>query len=149
MRLSKLIVILSVGLIVGCASSPKYEVLPSWSAKELAEVTIYRTKTFFHSGNPERPFFYIDGKLVGKLGTGMSVTTKVESGKHIVTVREPFLFMPSYESERFEYDFKAGENYYLRYSKDFSGVSIVGGSAFATGSSMFSLSNEASYRERK
>src|SRR5687767_11922846 len=83
----KLFTILAIAFATGCASTVKYEVSQEWDQSKLASVTIYRTKTAFHSANPEKPFFYIDGLEVGKLGTGMAITTKVTAGKHVITVR--------------------------------------------------------------
>ena len=135
-------------MVFGCASSP-YQILPEWDKDRLATVSIYRTKTFFHSANPERPYFYIDDRKVGTLGTGMALTTKVESGKHFISVREPILFMPAFESERLEHDFETGKEYFIRYSKDFSGIALIGSSATATGSSKLSVATKASFLARE
>ena len=142
--------ILATTLMTGCASATKkYEISQEWDQAKLAPVAIYRTKTMFHSGNPERPFFYIDGMEVGQLGTGMDVTTKVTAGRHVITVRDSILFMPGRESGRIEYEFEAGKTYYLRYSKEFSGVTTAGNTTVVTDSSNFSLADESSYLERK
>ena len=63
-------------LLSGCSSAPKYIVSSEWDQTNSSEVIIYRTNVAFHSLNPEKPFFYIDGKEVGKLGTGQSIHTK-------------------------------------------------------------------------
>jgi len=86
---------------------------------------------------------------VGQLGTGMDVTTKVTAGRHVITVRESILFMPGGESGRIEYEFEGGKTYYLRYSKEFSGVTTTGSTTVVTGSSNFSVADESSYLERK
>jgi hypothetical protein len=146
----KVLLSLTIAVVTGCASTtPKYEISQDWDQAKLASVTIYRTNVFFHSGNPEKPFFYIDGMEVGKLGTGMAVTTKVTPGKHVISVHESLLFTPTYENGRIEYEFEAGKTYYVRYSKDFSGVAVTGSAAFPTGRTSFSFSDENSYQERK
>ena len=149
MKYKYLIITIIASLIMGCASGPGYVVSQEWAPEELAEVSIYRTDTFFHSGNPERPFFYINDKLVAKLGTGMAVSTKVKAGKHIITVRQPILFMPAYESDRLEYEFEKGKKYYIRYSKNFSDVTNLGGTFVATGTSSFVLADKKSFEKRK
>ncbi len=148
-NMHRFLLIFGIALAAGCATGPKYEVSQEWDQATLASVTIYRTKTFYHSANPERPFFYIDGLLVGKLGTGQDITTKVVAGKHIITVRESLLFMPAYENGRVEGEFEAGKSYYLRYSKEFSGIDSVGSTLVATGSTNFSIADEGSYLLRQ
>jgi hypothetical protein len=145
----KLLLIFAIALATGCASTTKYKMPEESAGSELASVTIYRTRTFFYKRNPEKPFFYIDGLQIGKLRTGMAVTTKVTAGKHVIAVREPFLFMPSYVSGRIEYEFEAGKSYYLRYSREFSGIAIAAGLPVATSSMEFSITDEKSFLDRK
>ncbi len=99
--MSKFICLFIAVFIGGCASSPTYEVLNEWDKSKLAKVYIYRTDVSFHSLNPEKPFFYFDGKSVGKLGTGQFLTFEALEGTHDVTVKEPILFMPTYEKLKY------------------------------------------------
>jgi len=149
MKTFTLLLLILITSISACATGPGYTISQDWPENELAEVSIYRTNTFFHSANPERPFFYIDGKLVAKLGTGMAVTTKVKAGKHTVSVKQSFLFMPANESDVLEYNFESGKTYYLRYSKDFSGIDSVGNTFVATGSSSFVLADKENFEKRQ
>lgn len=133
-------------LLSACAAAPRY-VEPSGAAKNLAHVYIYRTNVVFHSLNPERPFFYIDDKEVAKLGTGAYVVTRVTPGKHTVSVKESIMFLPGTESGKLEMDFVANEKYYIRYSKELSGVTMVGNAAYTTGDSHLSLANRESFEQ--
>jgi len=135
-------------LLTGCTSGPKYT-SPSSDEGNLATVHFYRTDVSFHSLNPEKPFFYIDGKQVATLGTGQSVSTKVTSGTHLITVREPVAFMPAWESGRIEHVFEAGEQYYIRYSKNFDGAIPVGNQVVVTGKTSVTFSNQEMYINRQ
>lgn len=107
-----------IPLTIGCSVSPKYTISPSWDKEQLATVHIYRSNTSYHKFNPEKPFFYIDGKEVASLGTGESISIKVLSGQRIITVKEPFLFYPSYVNGRLKLEIKSKKEYFIRYSKD-------------------------------
>lgn len=110
--------------LVGCNISPKYDVSPDWDKLKLSKVFIYRTDVSYHSFNPEKPFFYINGKQIGKLGTGQSISTMVPAGRHVISIKEPFLFMPSYESATLEFVAEPNKEYYIRYSEDSSGGAV-------------------------
>lgn len=141
----KLILIIWVLLTAGCASTEKYEGNLNLPPSEVATINFYRTKTLFRISDPEAPFIYLDGKVAAKLRVGQSKTIQVHPGTYKLSVREPILFMPSYESGSFEYEFKAGEIYYVRYSKDFSGVYSTTNSPVVTGSSTFQLTTKENY----
>jgi hypothetical protein len=85
-------------------------------------VYVYRTDVAYNSMNPEKPFFFLDDKLVGKLGTGEFIRFYVAPGLHEVSSKESFLFSPGLESGKIKGEFKAGDTYYFRYSKDFSNI---------------------------
>jgi len=135
-------------LISGCATTDKY-VLEPGNTDELATLYIYRTDTSFHSLNPELPYIYIADKVAAKLGTGEFKVIKVLPGKHRLSVRQPIMFMPGTESDSFEYDFKAGETYYVRYSMEFGGAAPVENTISVYGSSNFGLTNRENYEARK
>lgn len=142
------ILILMALLISGCATTDNF-VLKSGHADELATLYIYRTDTSFHSLNPELPYIYIGDKVAAKLGTGESKVVKVLPGKHRLSIRQPIMFMPGTESDSFEYDFKTGESYYVRYSMEFGGATPVGNTISIYGSSNFGLTNKENYEARK
>jgi len=149
MRISKFILIVFTIMLVGCSGAPKYEVLPEWNKAELATIFLYRTNVSFHSLNPEKPFFYLDGKFLSTLGTGKSVVTQVLPGKHKITVKEPFMFMPAFENGEIEFEAKSNEKYYIRYSKDFTGIGVIG-TTVATGSTTtLQFANEEYYSQKK
>lgn len=145
----KFALIILIMSVAGCASTGPYQVSDNWDPSQLATVVLYRTSAFYHSLNPEKPFFYIDDQRVGKLGTGMEVTTKVQAGKHVLTVREPILFMPTYVSGRIEHEFEAGQTYYIRYSLDATGLRVAGNSIYPTGSITFSIADQGAYLEKR
>ena len=133
----------------GCATTDEYYLNPDLIEDELATLYLYRTKTFFHSLNPEKPFIYLDDKMVAKLGTGMAKVIRIRAGQHKMSVRQPILFMPSFESDSFEYYFEAGKDYYIRYSMEFAGGTVVGNIVSIHGSSSFALTTKENYESRK
>ena len=140
--------ILSI-LVSGCANAPNYSISPDWNKSKLAKIHVYRTNLSFHSLNPEKPFFYLDGKKIGKLGTGQTISIDVLPGKHTITAKEPLMFMPSYESGKIEIVAEENKVYYVRYSKDFSGIIVSGNNVNATGKTSIQLANEEYYLQRK
>ena len=125
-------VLLGLIIVTGCSSVPKYEVSQDLDRSKLAKLHIYRTNAAYHSLNPEKPYFYINGKEIGKLGTGEAKSIDVQPGNHTITVKEPIMFMPGYENGRVEIEVRENEEYYVRYSKDFSGVVVTGGTSTTT-----------------
>lgn len=145
----KLLFLVSVLVLSGCSSTKKYVVPTSSTTGELSTVHIYRTDVALHSLNPEKPFFFIDGKEVAKLGTGQAKSTKVTPGPHIITVREPLLFTPSYENGRIEHTFEAGQEYFVRYSKEFGSVIPIAGQVTVTGNTSFGIVDRQMYLNRQ
>lgn len=143
-----LIVVVVIALS-GCAVSPSYEAPTSLSEANSATLYIYRTSVAFHSLNPERPYFYIDGKKVALLGTGDFVTTIIEPGDHVLSVKQPILFMPAFESDTLNFTAEAGKTYYIRYSNDFAGVEVTGNSAVVYGNSSLGMANEKMFELRQ
>ncbi|WP_428622316.1 DUF2846 domain-containing protein [Sedimenticola sp.] len=135
--------------IAGCAATTKYVVSPDWDKSKLATVYIYRTDVSFHRFNPEKPYFYIDNMEVGKLGTGEAIAIEVLPGPHVVTAKEPILFIPTYESGRLEFDAKQNEKYYVRYSKEFGGVNSTGNSPKVSDKTSIQLANEEDFGARR
>ena len=136
--------------VSGCATTSKDYI----ESKELnvgnsASVNIYRTDVAYHSLNPEKPFFYVDDMYIGKLGTGGIISIKLTPGEHILTSRESILFMPGGESGRVKGMFSAGEEYYFRYSKEFSSVVPTGTGFYMSDSTTLQPANEAGYNEKK
>ena len=126
-----LIILLAIS--TGCASAPDYKAPTGISEDKLAKLTVYRSRGFlgYHKFNPEKPFFYIDDQYIGKLGTTEFVEILVTPGKHVISVKDSFLFMPLFESEKIEIECNANEKYYIRYSKDPAGYTKTGNNGVA------------------
>lgn len=135
--------------MLDCASTQRYETPTGIDSAELVKIYVYRVSTGFHALNPERPYIYLDGKVIAKLRPDQATFVQAPAGVHRLSVRQPMFFMPSYESDSFEYDFQAGETYYIRYSMEFGAVVSNGSSAVATGSSQFTISNQEGYDARR
>jgi hypothetical protein len=118
---------------------------PSLNAANAASIYIYRTQQSFHSLNPEKPYFYIDGQHVANLGTGETTLRLVPPGPHRISGRGTFMFAPAGELGGIDIVTEAGKAYYIRYSLD-PGMLI--GTNFTTSSS-FSIVDEAFYRQRR
>ena len=109
-------------ILTGCASTTNYVVDSAMDESNSSVVYVYRTDVAYNSMNPEKPFFFLDEQLVGKLGTGQFVRFYVSPGLHEVSSKESFFFSPGSESGKIKGEFKAGDTYYFRYSKDFSNM---------------------------
>lgn len=116
------VLLILLTLLAGCASAPKYQAPEGIAKNNLSTLYIYRTNVFYHKYNPEKPFFYLDGKEVAKLGVGQSIIVDIIPGKHTLVVKEPFLFLPSWESVRINIDAKPEKEYFIRYSEDLAGL---------------------------
>ena len=136
-------------LISGCASTDKFVIDESLDPNDLAILYVYRTDVLFHRYNLEKPFIYIGDKVIAKLGTGEFSKVSVPSGNHRLSVRQPFLFLPSSESDSFEYTFEAGKTYYLRYNFSFNDLTFIGSAAAVTGTSDFNFTTKENYIGRK
>lgn len=110
-----------------------------------AQILLYRSKQFFHSGNPEQPYFYVNDEQIGSMGTGDILSRRVPVGTHRISVRKPILFMPTYEAGAITINAEAGKTYYLRYSLDPTGLI---GTNF-TSTSYFGLVDETYYQQRR
>src|SRR5437773_2605580 len=120
---SKLFLIaVTVLTVASCATRVPFVQDQNLTESDSANITIYRTRTSFHSLNPERPFVYVDAKEVGKLGVGQDLNLKLTAGEHRFSIREPVLFQPAYESKSLTVTIREGVTYYLRYSKEMSGI---------------------------
>ncbi len=132
-------------LISGCSSTDKYQAPSDLAESNAAIVYLYRTDVLYHSLNPERPFFYLDDKLVAKLGTGSFVTFLVSPGQHTLTSKESILFVPSSESGKIAGTFEAGKEYYFRYSKEFSNIVSYGVGFTISDKSSLTLATEQQF----
>ncbi|MBN8446149.1 MAG: DUF2846 domain-containing protein [Gammaproteobacteria bacterium] len=134
--------------IAGCASTEKYQSPEGLNLSNSARVFLYRTAVLYHSANPEQPFFYLNNKLVGNLGTGSFVTFYVKPGQHVLTSKESILFMPSNESGKISGQFEAGKTYYFRYSKDFVSVTGLGSGFVMSDSSSLTIATEQQFLDK-
>ena len=118
----------------GCAS-PQGPVSPDANLKpeSTAYLVVYRPRTQFHRANPELPFVYVNDQQVGKLRVDGAIDVKVPAGQHIVAIKEPIAFMPAYESHRLTITAEAGKTYFVRYSREASGVTTGGHVTATTG----------------
>ena len=91
-----------------------------------SKVTIYRSDTAKDSLNPEKPFVYLDGKKVAKLGTGQAVSLELDQGKHEIIIKGSILFLPAMELNKLVLDVKAGNNYYVRFLPGGGGMEFSG-----------------------
>jgi len=135
-------------ILSGCSSTSDYRAAPSWNENNSATVYLYRTDVQYHSLNPERPFFYVDDKLVAKLGTGDFVKFQVSPGEHFLSSKESIVFMPGNESGRISGMFESGKTYYFRYSKDFSSVSSTGVGFVVTDESSLTFATKQQFTNR-
>lgn len=142
-----LISILSI-FCIGCSSTTQYIADTTLNENNASTVYIYRTDVSFHSLNPEKPFFFLDDKLVGKLGTGQSVRFFVAPGEHTITSKESFLFTPGSQSGDIIGEFKSGETYYFRYSKDFSSIYPTGTGFVMSGESSLRPATKKSFDDK-
>jgi len=106
-----------------------HEFAPSWEyhkkckanevlSKNITKLVIYRTNPGYHRYNIEKPFIYLDGKKIGKLGNGQVISTLIEVGNHIVTVKDSFFFMPFTEVRKLQFNAELNNEYYIRYNED-------------------------------
>lgn len=149
MRLLKILLGVSTVLLVGCSAGPTYVAPSAQDPRELATLSFYRTDVHFQRYNPEKPFFYIDGQLVTKLGTGEARSTRVTPGLHVIHVMEPFVFSPAHESGRIEHNFEAGKEYFIRYSKELDNILSVGSHVAISGKTTLQFANEEMYLKRQ
>lgn len=143
------IAFLFIFICVGCASTSAIKIPAGVGPNKIATLHIYRTDTTYHMLNPEKPYFYLDDNMVAKLGTGDAQTIKVVEGKHSISVKQPIMFVPSFESDRLVHNFKGGQEYYIRYSKEFSGVRIIGSVTSLEDTSNLYLTSKENYVNRK
>ena len=118
-------------LFVGCMKNDVYRV-DNIDETKLVKVYIYRPYTSFHSLNPEKPFFYIDDKYIGKLGVGRELVINVLPGDHTFTVKGSLMFMPGFEHGKIQLKIEEGKEYYLRYALTpvFMGTTVTGKTRF-------------------
>lgn len=145
--------------LAACATSPP-ALPPDISATpSLSEITsgtdrncpvwIYRTNTFYHSGNPEKPFVFVNELQVGGLGVSNTMCLNLKPGIYQVSIKEPIMFMPGPTSGALTVEPKNGEVIYIRYSKEMGGVFVVGAAAGTTSKTSLSLSDRESWMARK
>lgn len=146
-------------ILAGCATAPPplpSDASPTPTLTEIKSGTdkdcpvwIYRTNTFYHSGNPEKPFVYVNELQIGGLGVSNTICLNLKPGKYQVSIREPIMFMPGSTSGALMVEPKNGEVIYIRYSKEMAGVFVVGAVAGTTSKTSLSLSDRESWMARK
>lgn len=136
-------------LLASCTTLEKVKIPEGAKQNEIAILRFYRTNTAFHALNPEKPFFYVGDVLVAQLGAGNEKTVSVPAGQHRLSVRQPIMFTPSYESDNFTFDFQGGQEYYIRYSMDYDGAVSTGATVAAVGKSNFKVTDKEHYLNRQ
>jgi len=111
-------------LISGCSFAPHYSISPDLDKTELATIFVFRTKVGDRSQTSERLFFYIDDEYIGILRKGSNRTIYVKAGAHSITIKQSTLFVATHETDRIQFTADPNRNYYIRYGKRFSAMSI-------------------------
>src|SRR5687767_6436587 len=114
-------------VLVACGTAPAPSQAPAQAARVQSPaapciVHVYRNKTAYHSRNPEQPFVYVGDEQAGTLGVGQSQCLRLAPGKYVLSIRQPVLFMPGITSDRLEIEVTEGTPVYIRYAKEFTGV---------------------------
>lgn len=125
--------------LTGCATRNVFLQDLSLAEYNSGLVKIYRTRTFYRSLDPEKPFVYIDEKELGTLGVGDFIHVRLAPGSYKISIKAPFLFQPSYEKKSILLTVKSGEKYYIRYSENASSIVPLSGSSVLTGSTAFDI----------
>jgi hypothetical protein len=100
---------------------------PNLTNENSATVVVYRPNTSFHRLDPELPFLYVNGQQVGKLAINSAIEIRVPVGEHALSMKEPLLFMPAYESRKVALKAEPGKTYFVRYSRELAGVILAAG----------------------
>ncbi len=136
-------------LFTGCASTVEYVRNPALNEDNAATVIIYRPNTSYHKFNPEKPFVYIDDKLLGKLGVNSSLRVHLPKGSYKISIKQPFMFMPANESNKLELQVNEHKYYYVRYANDFSGFEGPAGAPIAVGETDLRIVDEENGKIRR
>ena len=135
-------------LFAGCAATERYAVPKNIAADQLATVHFYRSSRSYQKLNPEKPYIYLNGKVIARLGVGQAKSVKIPAGRYSLTVREPVLFMPGPQTAAAIIEVAAGEVYYLRYDKSLQGLGKAGTGLVLLESNGFQLVTKANYQWR-
>jgi hypothetical protein len=138
-------------LLAACAATPaprsqQAQAARVQSAGAPCVIHVYRTKTAYHSRNPEQPFIYIGDEQAGTLGVGESQCLRLAPGKYMLSIRQPMLFMPGITSDRLDFEVKDDQPMYIRYAKEFAGVSGTGN---MQSTSRLQIASEEEWRQRR
>ena len=143
-------------LLTACATNrPTTDTAASASKIEVSEDTsgcsvyVYRNRTMFERGNPEKPFLYVGEEKIGRLGIGDSVCLKMPDGKYTISVKGSIAFMPSFTVGQVDVDVVAGAPVYVRYAKQFGGVAPAGANTTTVGRSSVQIATQAQWLERQ
>ena len=157
--LSFLIITLSL-LLSGCAVNPASlppNLSPTPNKVEITSdlhdadcpVWIYRNRTTFHALNPEIPFIYLNELQVGKLGVASTFCLKLQPGKYQISTKESILFMPSTTSGSLTIEPKKGETIYIRYGKEFAGLTSAGSTPVINSNTNLNVVNKELWETRR
>lgn len=111
-------------------------------------VQVYRMKTSFNRVNPELPYVFADDQKIGRLGVGKTLCLKLAPGKHVVAIKEAFMFMPGPTSGTVEVEVLEGKSIYVRYAKEFGGMAATPTGAMVTARDSLRLATEDEWKGR-
>jgi hypothetical protein len=92
---------------------------------------------------------YVNGRQVGKLAINSAIEVRVPAGEHALSMKEPVLFMPAYESHKLALKAEPGKTYFVRYSREYGGVVPMAGGAQVLSTTGFDLVPESIGRQRQ
>jgi hypothetical protein len=147
-------------LLSGCAVNPANlppNLSPTPSKVEITSdlqdadcpVWIYRNRTTFHALNPDIPFVYLNELQVGKLGVASTFCLKLQPGKYQISTKESILFMPTTTSGSITIDPKKGETIYIRYGKEFAGLTPFGSTPVINSNTNLNVVNKELWETRR
>ena len=122
---------------------------PNLTNENSATVVVYRPHTRFHRANPELPFLYVNGQQVGKLAINSAIEIRVPVGEHALSMKEPVLFMPAYDSRQLALKAEPGKTYFVRYSREYGGVIPMAGGPQVLATTGFDIVPEELGRQRR
>lgn len=131
-----------LSLLLSACSTPSVQAPSQTTSDGRCSVYVYRTQTLFHSLNPVKPYVYVGDEQIGRLGVGESLCLRLPLGNYTISVRESVLFMPAWSSGKLDVQVTTDKTLYVRYIKDFGGVTPTPGGPIVTGNSRLLLSED-------
>jgi hypothetical protein len=99
--------------------------------------------------NPSNPYVYVDGEKLSMLGVAESLCLQLAPGKHTLSIRERFMFMPGVTSGTLDVDVTQGKPLFVRCSKSMVGARFVGTSMYPKEHNELQAATEEQWRARE